>query len=88
MFTQPGTGAESDLKQATSLARRMVGLWGMSGEMGPVWYGVGDSHSLAGREISEPRDYAEATAARMDDVVRSLLEGAHRQALDSLGRRR
>jgi cell division protease FtsH len=27
VFGQPTTGAESDLKAATDLARRMVGLW-------------------------------------------------------------
>ena len=40
VFGQPTTGAESDLKDATSLARRMVGLWGMTDEVGPVSYGV------------------------------------------------
>jgi len=30
------TGAESDLEQVTSLARRMVGRWGMSEKLGPV----------------------------------------------------
>ena len=35
VFGEPTTGAESDLKEATALARRMVGLWGMSDELGP-----------------------------------------------------
>ena len=30
------TGAENDLEQATQIARRMVGRWGMSNQIGPV----------------------------------------------------
>src|SRR4051812_661741 len=41
-FDEPTTGAESDLKAATDLARRMVGLWGMSEDVGPVSYNVGE----------------------------------------------
>ena len=50
VFGDPTTGAESDLKAATSLARRMVGLWGMSEELSSVWYGVGEAHPFLGRE--------------------------------------
>ncbi|MCL4369063.1 MAG: ATP-dependent zinc metalloprotease FtsH [Actinobacteria bacterium] len=93
-FGQPTTGAESDLKQATSLARRMVGLWGMNEELGPVSYGVGETHPFLGRELGQPREYAEATAAQLDRAVRKLVEEAqqracglletHREALDAL----
>ena len=56
VFGQPTTGAESDLKAATNLARRMVGLWGMSNELGPVSYGVGETHPFMGRELAEARE--------------------------------
>ncbi len=84
VFGDPTTGAESDLKQATALARRMVGLWGMSEELGAIWYGVGETHPFLGREIGAPREYAEATAAELDSVVRQMVEKAHRQARDLL----
>ena len=38
--------------------------------------------------MSQPREYAEATAAQMDASVRALLEEAHRQALEELRRHR
>ena len=88
VFVQPTTGAESDLKQATSLARRMVGLWGMSEELGPTWYGVGESHPFLGREIGEPREYAEATAARLDAAVSKLVEQSHLRAQQLLAEHR
>ena len=80
VFGDPTTGAESDLKQAAGLARRMVGLWGMSEELGAIWYGVGESHPFLGREIGSPREYAEATAAELDAAVRRIVEQAHLQA--------
>lgn len=36
MFDDITTGAQNDIKQATELARNMVGLWGMSDVIGPV----------------------------------------------------
>ncbi|MDA8215994.1 MAG: ATP-dependent zinc metalloprotease FtsH [Dehalococcoidales bacterium] len=88
VFSQPTTGAENDLKQATNLARRMVGLWGMSEEMGPVSYGIGETHPFLGRELGQPREYAEATAADVDAAVRKILETAYRQARSLLTRHR
>ncbi len=94
VFGQPTTGAESDLKAATDLARRMVGLWGMSDELGPVSYNVGERDPFLGREIAAPREYAEATAARIDAAVAELLDdardratavlSAHRAVLDAV----
>ena len=87
-FGQPTTGAESDLKAATDLARRMVGLWGMSDELGPVSYNVGERDPFLGREIAAPKEYAESTAARLDAAVSALLEGARATARELLSRHR
>jgi cell division protease FtsH len=80
VFGQPTTGAESDLKTATSLARRMVGLWGMTDEVGPVSYGVGETQPFLGRELAAPREYAEATGARIDEAVAQIITTARDQA--------
>ncbi|MDP9243644.1 MAG: ATP-dependent zinc metalloprotease FtsH [Chloroflexota bacterium] len=87
-FGQPTTGAESDLKQATGLARRMVGLWGMSEDLGPVSYGVGETQPFLGRELAAPREFADATAARIDAAVMALIRAAHDQASALLSRER
>ncbi|MHB1417061.1 MAG: ATP-dependent zinc metalloprotease FtsH, partial [Chloroflexota bacterium] len=84
VFGNPTTGAESDLRQATGLARRMVGLWGMSEELGAISYGVGETHPFLGREMGAPKEYADATAAEIDVAVRRLVERAHQQALGVL----
>jgi cell division protease FtsH len=88
VFGQPTTGAESDLKQATSLARRMVGMWGMSSALGPVSYGLGETHPFLGRELAQPREYAEATAAALDQAVRTMIDEAYQRARSTLEARR
>ena len=79
VFGQPTTGAESDLKQATSLARRMVAQWGMSDTVGLAVYGS-DGTSYLG----PLREYAEATASEMDRAVRMLLDQAYGRAREIL----
>ena len=94
VFDDLTSGAESDLDQATRLARRMVCRWGMSDAIGPVALKRGDEHVFLGRELAQEKDFSEATAKRVDDEVRRLLEETqdrarelmreHRDRLDSL----
>jgi cell division protease FtsH len=88
MLAQPTSGAESDLRQATELARRMVGSWGMSDELGPVSYGVGELHPFLGRELAGPREYADSTAARIDTAVGGLIRDAQTRATEIIRRER
>ena len=39
----------------------MVGLWGMSEEVGPLYLGTGEQHVFLGRELTRDRDYSEDT---------------------------
>jgi cell division protease FtsH len=76
------SGAESDLKQATQLARRMVSSWGMGDQTGPVVY---DAESAGPSQSQPPLDghyrvYAETTAERLDAEVERLISLAHQQA--------
>lgn len=70
------TGAENDLIEATRLARRMVTRWGM-GKLGLVAFKVDAQQPFLGYELSQGRDYSEATAARIDQEVQRLLEERH-----------
>jgi len=93
VFDEITTGAENDLVQATRLARRMISRWAM-GQLGPVAFDTEDEQPFLGYQMSQGRDYSEATAARIDSAVeelllerqkavRSLLTGA-RDRLDAL----
>jgi cell division protease FtsH len=70
------TGAESDLVQATRLARRMVTRWGMS-NLGLVAFQADEQQPFLGYELSQGRDFSENTAALIDTEVRRLLDESH-----------
>lgn len=72
------TGACGDIRQATSIARRMVTEWGMS-ELGPVYYG--SSHEVfLGRDYGSSHAYSEDMAAKIDGEVNRIVEEAHQRA--------
>jgi cell division protease FtsH len=88
VYGNVSSGAADDLKQATQLARRMVAQWGMSKALGPVSFSIGEEHPFLGREITEPRDFSEASAKQLDDEVRGLLLAAETHALALLQEKR
>ncbi len=82
VYDEITTGAENDLKQATGLARRMVGLWGMSPDVGPLYLGTGEEHVFLGREITQDKSYSDATAEKVDAAVRRIVENALIEAVE------
>ncbi len=74
LFGQKNTGASNDIERATELARKYVCEWGMS-DLGPLSYGKKQEEIFLGREISQHRDYSEATAIQIDREVRKIVEG-------------
>jgi cell division protease FtsH len=80
VFNEPTTGAENDLDQATKLAHRMVGSWGMTEDIGPVHFDDGSSNVFLGRDLVQSRTFAEATAARLDEATARLVLDARQEA--------
>lgn len=82
VFGELTTGASSDLKQATGLARRMVMVFGMSDKLGPRMFGDHEGLTFLGKEITEQRTYSEKTAetidAEIDVVIRESLARAEK----------
>lgn len=76
------SGADDDIRQATTLARAMVARWGMSREVGPVDLRESEEHPFLGREIAQPRHYSEHSAQIVDKAVRELLLEAQQAAQD------
>ena len=81
MLGEISTGAYSDLKHATSNARRMVREYGMSEKIGSVFYGDSDQEVFLGRDFGHQKSYSEKVAADIDEEVRSILDNAMETAL-------
>ena len=72
-FGEMTTGAENDLKEATRLARKMVTRWAMT-DFGFMTLDGNEEQPFLGYEISQGREYSEASAARVDEEVQKLLK--------------
>jgi cell division protease FtsH len=80
VYNDLSSGAQSDLKEATSLAEKMVAQWGMSDKVGPVNLGRGEEHPFLGRELAQPKRYSEEMAWLMDQEIQKLIIEAESQA--------
>lgn len=84
VFNDISSGAQNDLKEATSLAEKMVAQWGMSERVGPINLGRGEEHPFLGRELSLPKRYSEAMAWLMDQEIQKMIIDAESRATEIL----
>ncbi len=82
VFNDIDSGAQSDIRHATALARQMVTEWGMGEEVGPVHYGTNGSDMYYYGPMSS--DYSQKTAELIDREVKKLLDTAYLKAEDML----
>lgn len=68
------SGAQSDIQQATRLARMMVTRWGFSKELGTVAYGENQEEVFLGMSMGRQQNISEATAQKIDVEVRRFVE--------------
>jgi cell division protease FtsH len=73
-FGDVTTGSGNDIARATAIARKMVTEWGMSEKIGPLALGSKQEHIFLGREISQQRDFSEATAKLIDEEVNNIIQ--------------
>ena len=78
------TGAASDIQQATSLARRYVGQWGLSDAIGPILVGDNEQELFLGRELQTRREVSERTAQLVDSEVTRVIKEAYNRAKETL----
>jgi cell division protease FtsH len=74
IFGEVTTGATSDLRSATRLARKLITDYGMSENLGPRTFGEKDELIFLGREIHEQRDYSEKIAEEIDREITGFIE--------------
>jgi cell division protease FtsH len=91
VFGHLSTGAADDLRRVTDIARAMVTRYGMSKRLGGIAYERDRQKFMSGPELPLPpneHDYAEKTAAAIDEEVRALVDEAMNRAMDILRRKR
>jgi cell division protease FtsH len=74
------SGAASDIEQATKLARAMVTQWGYSDQLGQVAYGENQQEVFLGHSVTQQKNVSEATAQKIDQEVRRLIDEAYTAA--------
>jgi cell division protease FtsH len=74
------TGAQSDIEMATRMARAMVTRFGMSDELGPIAYGENQEEVFLGHSVSRTQNVSEATAQKIDQEVRRIIEETYNRA--------
>ncbi|MFP5406615.1 MAG: cell division protein FtsH, partial [Gammaproteobacteria bacterium] len=76
------TGAESDIEQATNLARNMVTRWGMSEQLGMVQLAPRQNPYLGGAAgFGGEKPFSEQTARVIDDEVHRIIDESHKEAI-------
>ncbi|WP_297720049.1 ATP-dependent zinc metalloprotease FtsH [Intestinimonas sp.] len=71
------TGAGSDIRRATEIARNMVTRYGMSQRLGNVVFDSGHDEVFIGRSMAQTKNYSEEVAAIIDEEVKSLIDNAY-----------
>ena len=82
-YEKVSSGASSDIKYASRLARAMVTEWGMSDKIGPLFYGAEQQESFLGYG-TPARSSSEQMANIIDDEVKRFVEEAHVNAKNIL----
>ena len=80
------TGAESDLKHANGLARRMVTEYGMSKALKNRFFGDEEGSVFLGKSFSQEKHYSEEIAAKIDEEVAKIIDEASKRAEDTLSK--
>ncbi len=74
------SGASSDIKQATEIARRMVTEWGMSEKLGLIAYGDNSQEVFLGHSVTQSKNVSEGTAREIESEVKRIIDAAYEKA--------
>jgi len=83
-FGDISTGASSDIKRCTEIARGMVTEYGMSEKLGPVFLGSEHEVFLGKSFTQQDSSLSESVSAEIDAEVHALVKAAYDRAEDIL----
>lgn len=80
IFDDITTGASSDIKKATEVARKMVTRYGMSANIGVINYDEEGDDVFIGRDLAHTRNHSELVAGKIDAEVKSIVDECYAKA--------
>lgn len=80
IFDDITTGASSDIKTATKVARRMVTRYGMSDNIGVINYDDNDDEVFIGRDLAHAKGHSELVAGEIDREVKEIINSCYLKA--------
>ncbi len=82
IFDDITTGASSDIKKATKVARRMVTRYGMSDNIGVINYDDDDDEVFIGRDLAHAKNHSELVSGEIDREVKAIIDRCYQKAKD------
>ncbi len=79
-FDDYTTGASSDIKKATQMARRMVTKYGMSENIGIICYDDDDDEVFIGRDLAHAKNHSELVSGEIDREVKAIIDDCYVKA--------
>lgn len=80
IFDDITTGASSDIKKATEVARKMVTRYGMSDNIGVINYDEEGDDVFIGRDLAHARSHSELVAGKIDAEVKDIVDDCYAKA--------
>ena len=74
------TGASSDIKMATSTARKMVMEWGLSDKVGPLHYGSDQDEPFVGYQMGQKSGMSDKKASLIDEEIKRIVNQGYDRA--------
>ena len=81
IFDDITTGASSDIKKATKMARMMVTRFGMSENIGVVCYDDDDDEVFIGRDLAHAKAHSEMISGEIDKEVKQIIDTCYAKAM-------
>ncbi len=83
-FQDVSTGAHNDLSRATDIARSMVKEYGMSAELGHIYFEKDRQKRFPDMGMTSTKDYSEQTAQVIDGEIKGILDAQYKVAKEIL----
>ena len=80
IFDDITTGASSDIKKATQIAKKMVTRYGMSENVGVICYDDDDDEVFIGRNLAHAKAHSELVSGEIDREIHRIIDECYAKA--------